>query len=139
MGTNLRKPEFILIRRGDVAEKMYFVARGEVSIHTLDSHFVENQTSIIKPGNVGNYLGEVALVMGCRRTATAITRNYCTIAKLKKIDFDEMLERFPSARVGFMKYINTYSDEYHEYAKSLIRSIPYFFKLNDADISSLAF
>lgn len=40
--TNLRKPEFILIRRGDVADKLYFVARGEVSIHTLDAHFVEN-------------------------------------------------------------------------------------------------
>lgn len=69
--------------------------------------------------------------MGCRRTATAITRNYCTIAELKKADFDEMLERFPSARVGFMKNIHAYSDEYHDYAKSLIRQIPYLIKLSD--------
>ncbi len=44
---------------------------------------------------IGAYFGEIALIYGCRRTCTVISRKYSTLAKLPFHDFREILTELP--------------------------------------------
>ena len=40
---------------------------------------------------VGEYFGEISLVYGCKCTATITANKYCTLAKMSKARFNDIL------------------------------------------------
>ena len=46
----------------------------------------------------GEYFGEIALIYGCKRTATVQSLKYSTLAKLKKSDYQDILIEFPDLK-----------------------------------------
>lgn len=41
--------------------------------------------------NPGAHFGEISLIYGCTRTATVVANNYCTLAKVSKHHFEEIV------------------------------------------------
>ena len=78
-----------LSARGEVADKVYFIASGEVEVAVGRER--------IKLG-AGDHFGEIALITGQPRTATVTATDYSKFATLSRRDFLRFLQRFPSIR-----------------------------------------
>ena len=50
------------------------------------------------------------MLYGCPRSASVIANNYCTMAKLKKLHFDELIHKFPKLLPKFKEKIFHYDD-----------------------------
>src|SRR5664279_273324 len=82
----LAEPGEVIVREGDHAHSMYFIAAGEVEV-ALGKKKVRLGT--------GQFFGEVAVLSGSRRsgTATAVTR--CNLMALSASDLHALMKRDP--------------------------------------------
>jgi voltage-gated potassium channel len=82
----------LIVRRGDNAHSMYFVAAGEVDIDLSGRH--------IRLG-VGHFFGEIAVLRRARRSATVTAMTRTKLLVLDASDFHALMEREPriSARI----------------------------------------
>ena len=76
-----------ITRQGDPGDEFFVVAEGEVQI-SIDGHEVRR----LGPGD---YLGEIALVFGGTRTATATAAEASRLYVIGRADFDAMVKRHP--------------------------------------------
>jgi voltage-gated potassium channel len=81
--------QFVVVRRGDPADAMFFIMAGEVQVD-------------ITPTPVrlarGQYFGEIALIRDTVRTATVTTLTECQLLSLDVSDFRRLLENNPSLK-----------------------------------------
>jgi voltage-gated potassium channel len=77
----------IIVRRGDAAQSMYFIATGEVAVE-IDG---QQHTTL----GVGQFFGEIAILRRARRSATvrAVTRTNLLV--LDATDFHDLMEQEP--------------------------------------------
>lgn len=80
----------VLVREGEPAESFYVIVSGTVHIERL-GRFVRSMSS-------GGYLGEVALVEGTKRTATAICTTPCELLEFGSFEFGRVMATFPDVR-----------------------------------------
>ena len=78
-----------LIRAGDQADVVYFIAAGEVEV------VVNGHKSRMGPGD---FFGEIALLSGQSRSADVIALDFCKLLTLSQRDFRELLRRYPGMR-----------------------------------------
>jgi monovalent cation:H+ antiporter-2, CPA2 family len=78
-----------IIEAGEAADKVYFIASGEVEVTVGRER--------IKMGP-GDHFGEIALITGQPRTATVTATDYSKFATLSRRDFLRFLQRFPAIR-----------------------------------------
>jgi len=78
-----------IIRKGDVADMMYFIAEGQVEATVGENSF---------PLAAGDFFGEMALITGEPRSADVTTVDYCRFATVSAPDFRQFLKRFPDIR-----------------------------------------
>jgi voltage-gated potassium channel len=83
----------VIVRRGEHGDWMYFVASGEVEIR------LPREPVYLGPGQ---FFGEIALLTGGMRTATAVAAKPCTLLSLDIADFRELVGRQP----GLARIIN---------------------------------
>jgi voltage-gated potassium channel len=83
----------LIVRRGDNAHSMYFIAGGDVDIDLNGKH--------IRLG-VGHFFGEIAVLRRSRRSATAAAITRTNLLVLDGSDFHALMEREPriAARVN---------------------------------------
>jgi len=79
-------PGDIIMRRGQPGESMYFIASGEVQIELKPTPLV------LGPGE---FFGEMALLTGEPRSATAVARTQCELLHLDLADFRHLEARYP--------------------------------------------
>jgi len=80
------EPGDAIVRRGDVAHSMYFVAAGEVEI--------ELRAGRIRLG-VGHFFGEMAVLRQSRRSATVTAVTRASLLALDAHDLHALMEREP--------------------------------------------
>ena len=82
----------VVVRRGDAAHSMYFVASGEVDIDLAGKH--------VRLG-VGQFFGEIAVLRRARRSATVTAITRTSLLALNATDFHLLMEEQPriAARV----------------------------------------
>jgi voltage-gated potassium channel len=82
----------LIVRRGDNAHSMYFIAGGEVDIDLNGKH-----TRL----GVGHFFGEIAVLRRARRSATVMAITRTNLLVLDASDFHALMEREPriAARV----------------------------------------
>jgi voltage-gated potassium channel len=80
------EPGAIIVRRGDPAHSMYFIAAGEVKIELKD-HTVHL--------GVGHFFGEVAVLRRARRSATVTALTRTNLLVLNGQDLHALMERDP--------------------------------------------
>lgn len=59
---------------------------------------------------VGSYFGEIAMIYGCRRTCTIISRKYSTLAVLTFAKYREISTEFPDLSSQLKEGIYKYKD-----------------------------
>lgn len=83
-------PGAMIVKQGDVAQEMFFIASGKVEI-------------VIEGGKVvatlpeGSFFGEIALLHNTRRTASVRAATFVDLYVLTKEAFDRIAEDFPEA------------------------------------------
>jgi len=82
-------PGTSIIRRGDTADRVYFVSSGAVEVVAPRGR--------VRLGR-GEFFGEMALLKGGRRTADVTALTYCHLLTLNRVDFRKFLLRFPDLR-----------------------------------------
>jgi voltage-gated potassium channel len=75
-----------IMRRGEPGDCMYFIVSGEISIE------LRPKPVVLGPGD---FFGEMALVTGDPRSATAVTRTHCELLHLDLADFRRLEARHP--------------------------------------------
>jgi CRP-like cAMP-binding protein len=82
--------ETVLMREGEPAGSFYVIVSGTVQIERL-GRFVRSILS-------GGFVGEVALVEGGERTATAICATPCELLEFGAFEFGRVMATFPDVR-----------------------------------------
>ena len=80
---------YTIVRRGEQADCMYFIASGEIEVELHPEPLVLGQ---------GHFFGEVGLLHSTVRNATVIALTECRLLMLDTEDFKTVLERFPEVR-----------------------------------------
>jgi voltage-gated potassium channel len=81
--------QFVVVRRGDPADAMFFIMSGEVQVDIAPTP--------VRLGR-GQYFGEIALIRDTVRTATVTTLTECQLLSLDVADFRRLLESNPSLK-----------------------------------------
>ena len=76
----------VVVRRGQPGDCMYFIVTGEVTVE------LKPQALVLGPGE---FFGEMALVTGEPRSATAVARTNCELLHLDLADFRHLEARHP--------------------------------------------
>ena len=71
---------------------MYFVGTGDCSVRVRDHLGREVVTRSL---DEGDHFGEIALLYKCKRSATVISGNYNTLARLVAPAFKELISEYP--------------------------------------------
>jgi glucose-6-phosphate 1-dehydrogenase len=87
--------EFI-VNRGDVANEMYLICRGEVEILNSHDHVIEKLRD-------GDFFGEVGLLMATARTANVRAKTLCDLFVLTRKDFCRILHDHPQFKENMMR------------------------------------
>ena len=87
------RPGQYLMREGDEGNSMFFVQSGSVDI--------ELPTGETLRVREGTFLGELALFMSCRRTASVRAHTEVEVQVLTREVFDSVIENWPAAKAQF--------------------------------------
>ncbi len=91
----------IIFREGDPGQVLYLVQSGQVRIYVngLDG----SETSVILFGRPGDIFGELAVIDGLPRSATAIALDKTLLYTISRENFRQHMQRFPQLALNFMK------------------------------------
>ena len=78
-----------IVRRGDVADSMYFIMEGEVEVELTPTPVRLKQ---------GEFFGEIALIQNIRRTATIFSITNCRLLVLEAVDFHRLVDQVPELK-----------------------------------------
>ena len=96
LGNSLQIPDEEIITQDDFPDEenlaMFFVGSGNCKVKVRDHH---GREQIIGNLNEGDHFGELALIYKCKRSATVISNNYNTFARIIKPRFREITSEFP--------------------------------------------
>jgi CRP-like cAMP-binding protein len=95
------RPDEVLFRKGDAADSMYFILDGEIEV-------LKDEGAAGDPGHIArlrtdDILGEIALVTGRERTATARAGTEVDVLELHKNDFEDITRDNPHIREALTK------------------------------------
>ncbi len=96
-------PDEILFRQGDPGASMFIVARGAVAIVRERSAADGDETELLDILGGGDILGEMALLTGAPRIATARALTTVIVGEISAADFRQLMATQPGLREGIWK------------------------------------
>lgn len=111
----------IIFREGDPGQVLYLVRSGQVRIYVngLDG----TETSVILFGRPGDMFGELAVIDGLPRSATAIALHETVLYTISRESFRQHMQRFPQLALNFMKVL-THRVRYNTRQMDSLASLP---------------
>jgi CRP-like cAMP-binding protein len=94
--------EFIF-HQGDPGIGLYIIRDGDVEIERENAHQVKN---VLATFTKGDFFGELALVDGEKRSASAIAKTPCKVSVIFKPDLDEFIEKYPKKGIKILTGIS---------------------------------
>lgn len=92
-------PDIPIFVKGDPGDSLFAILSGQIGIHTSSQDGKVMQLNILNPGDI---LGEIALLDGKERTASATSLRPTELYRLDRADFIPFLERHPSLCIRMM-------------------------------------
>lgn len=94
----------IIFHEGDPGRFLYLVKSGQVRIfiNGLDG----SETSVILFGKPGDIFGELAVIDGLTRSASAVALGETVLYTMSRESFREQMRRFPQLALNFMKVLS---------------------------------
>jgi CRP-like cAMP-binding protein len=105
-------PGGFAVREGEMANGIYFISRGTIEVLSDDGATSHGTLED------GDYFGDLSLLLGERRTASAKAVSYCDLLVLPKGEF----ERIKHDYAEFREALKTLSSERSEKTSSLVLS-----------------
>ncbi|MFZ2969485.1 MAG: Crp/Fnr family transcriptional regulator [Sulfuricurvum sp.] len=93
----------ILFYQGDASDYFHFLLHGEVSLYKTNDHEILHLHRFIAP----SMIAEVATLNALAFPATAETLTPCTLLKIAKVPFIELLERDAGLSIAMMRSLMT--------------------------------
>lgn len=90
------EPGEFVIRKGEVAQEMYLICRGEVEV-------LDNDGQVMATLREGNFFGEIGLLLSQPRTASIRARTLCDLFVLERADFSRILRDHPRLAQSIMQ------------------------------------
>ena len=87
----------VIFDRGDAAKCMYVVAEGEVDLAIGDQHL-----ETLQPADI---FGELALITGEPRSATARARTACQLVEIPEARFNHLVQETPHFALAMMRVL----------------------------------
>ncbi|MBL8516534.1 MAG: cyclic nucleotide-binding domain-containing protein [Betaproteobacteria bacterium] len=84
-----------LFSEGDSGQDMYVLVTGRMDIRIKDT--------IVESAAPGAIIGEMSLIDGAPRSATAVAREECTLIAIDKMRFRQMTREVPDFALNVMK------------------------------------
>ena len=111
----------IIFREGDPGQVLYLVQAGQVRIYVngLDG----SETSVILFGRPGDMFGELAVIDGLPRSATAVALDETLLYTISRESFRLHMQRFPQLALNFMKEL-THRVRYNTRQMDSLASLP---------------
>ena len=95
----------IIFREGDSADAFYIIHSGKVRIFVRQEQDLERELSVLGPGDS---FGEVALLSGEKRTASASALQETRLLTLTQDTFERILAEYPEISRNFMKEMHNW-------------------------------
>ena len=116
--------------QGDPGLGIYLIREGEVEIKR---NMQDGETLTLVNLQRGDFFGELALVDGEKRSASAIAKSDSKLAVIFKPDLDEYIEKFPKKGIKILEGISKIiaarlrkvNDEYYEIQNKLKSGVHY--------------
>ncbi|HEX9250694.1 MAG TPA: cyclic nucleotide-binding domain-containing protein [Ignavibacteriaceae bacterium] len=94
----------LIFHQGDPGIGLYIIREGEVEIERENDHQVKK---ILATFSKGDFFGELALVDGEKRSASAIAKTACKLSVIFKPDLDEFIEKYPRKGIKILTGISS--------------------------------
>lgn len=91
-------PGEVIFSTGDQGDAMYVIKEGEVEL------LVGNQ--VVETVGAQGFFGEMALIEGGPRTATAVARTACSLIPINQRRFEFMVHEVPFFAINVMKMLS---------------------------------
>lgn len=89
------EPGQVICRQGDPADAFYLVRMGHVKVF---ESYADGQSLVLSYLSRSQYFGEIGLLAGGVRTASCSALDHVECVRIGKLEFDEMMSRFPGIR-----------------------------------------
>ena len=97
-------PNEFIFSKGDPGIGLYIIREGEVEIERENSYQVKKRLADFSKGD---FFGELALVDGEKRSASAIAKTACKLSVIFKPDLDEFIEKYPRKGIKILTGISS--------------------------------
>jgi cAMP-dependent protein kinase regulator len=84
-----------VLEEGTPGDSLYIIKKGEVEVYTVDMQGADLKLAQLKEGD---FFGEISLLKGQPRTASVRVLQEAELLRLKKTDFDQMIQSHPEVR-----------------------------------------
>lgn len=141
LGSSLNLPDEEVIKQDDNKADdelaMFFCGTGHCRVKVRDHNGREQVIGILKEGE---HFGEIALIYKCKRSATVISSNYNTFARILKPRFREVISEFPEYETCLKNNaIKNYRDKKIQFILRMIKRVEYLAKHDDEVLYDLMF
>jgi CRP-like cAMP-binding protein len=93
------KPNRLIVRMNDPGDCMYLLLNGEVRV----SETIDGRETILAALETGDFFGEMCLFEEAQRSADVVAGRDCTLLKITKQAFDNMMETHPLIGALFVR------------------------------------
>lgn len=90
--------------KGDPGIGLYIIREGEVEMQRENS---SGEIKILAGFSKGDFFGELALVDGEKRSASAVAKSSCKVSVIFKPDLDEFIEKYPRKGIKILTGISS--------------------------------
>jgi len=139
----LNLPDEEVVKQDDMNDNneeepgMFFVGSGHCKVIVRDHNGREHKMGQL---NEGDHFGEIALIYKCKRSATVISSNYNTFARIARSRFREVISEFPEYTICLKSnLIKNYRDKKIEFVLRMIKRVEYLAKHEDEVLYDLMF
>jgi CRP-like cAMP-binding protein len=117
LGTCFATPEEEVIKQDESGNDMYFLSKGDCAVNIKD----ETGELHVAVGLLteGDHFGEISMIYHSKRTATVVSRNYNTMARISYQKFRAVTNQFPI----YQKLLSQHSHSYHDVKTLFLRKI----------------
>jgi len=92
MQTRYFVPDEVIITENDIADSIFVLARGSVALYWKGN---DSKQNYIRNLNKGEVFGEMAILLGKRRNASAISKDFTQVLALDQDSFNKVMKDYP--------------------------------------------
>ena len=116
---------------------MFILTKGFCTVTVTDERKVDIPNfKILRPGD---HFGEISLLYGCPRTATVVSQNYITIAKLKYDGFNDIRNSYPQIVDKMKEHLYNYNDRLKKFLIESLEKIEFFKGIGNAALHDIIY